>query len=158
MNVDKKNTVQKSLFYLQLYHGRNYPFENTVRKSESLEQCENFLTDQILQYYSQIRTRFRELRFIGNCGNKTKIYKMTTSTLLKKLSKTLSLHSSRRCIFSSSKIYTKIEVFPKHSLADERLTSTILSDLKPFQKGEIFQNLYRIIFFVSLFKIIFQLY
>ena len=58
---------------------------------------------------------------------------MTTSTLLKKLSKTLSLYSSRRCLFSSSKIYTKIEVFPKHSLADERLTSTILSDLKPFQ-------------------------
>ena len=84
---------------------------------------------------------------------------MTTSTLLKKLSKTLSLYSSRRCLFSSSKIYTKIEVFPKHSLADERLTSTILSDLKPFQTGKIYyviiQKLYPlIIFFVSLLVIL----
>ena len=158
MNVDIKYCIEITIFIYNYIMVEIIPLKI---QSENLKVKNNvriFLTAQILPYYSQIRTRFRELHFIGNCGNKTKIYKMTTSTLLKKLSKTLSLYSSRRCLFSSSKIYTKIEVFPKHSLADERLTSTILSDLKPFQKGKIFQNLYRMIFFVSLSKIIFQLY
>ena len=42
-----------------------------------------------------------------------------------------------RNIATSTILLAKIEVTPKYSLVDERLTSTILSDLTPNQTGYI---------------------
>ena len=63
-----------------------------------------------------------------NCADKH--HTQTDMTFIKELSKIIP-----RSLSTSSKICAKIKIFPKYSLADDRLTSTILEDLRPHQTG-----------------------
>ena len=64
---------------------------------------------------------------------------MTTSILQRCFIPNFSNISRKFSVTSS--VLAKIEVLPKSSLTDERLSSTILSDLKPNQTGNN-ENLY----------------
>ena len=65
--------------------------------------------------------------------------KMTTSILQRCFISSFSNISRKFSVKSS--VLTKIEVLPKISLTDERLSSTILSELKPNQKGNFEKRL-----------------
>ena len=61
---------------------------------------------------------------------------------MKSFQKILTLQSKLllRTISTSSVLMAKIEVIPKYSLVDERLSSTIFSDLTPNQTGYYLQS------------------